>query len=92
MAHIISVLGHLLRDMLVEDGWTLEWERQGKCHMSKGGHHRGFPLNVGIPVGLVKSIAATAGWDAKRFEEIKAKVLESPASPAARARSDQPLH
>jgi hypothetical protein len=70
MAHIVSVLGSTLRDMLLRDGWTLEWERKGRCQVSKGGKQRGFPLNVGIPVKLVKSYAQDAGWDAAKFEDL----------------------
>lgn len=92
MAHIISVLGHTLRDMLAADGWAVVWERRGHCQMSKGDKHRSFPLNVGIPVKLVKSIAETAGWSTERFEEIKGKVLQNATAPSARARSDEPLH
>jgi hypothetical protein len=76
MAHIISVLGESLREMLILDGWTLDWERNARCAVSKDGKFpRGFPLHVGLPVRLVKSIADTAGWDAARFEELYHQVI-----------------
>lgn len=78
MAHIVSVIGHTLRDMLLADGWTPEWERNGHCHMrSPTGKHRGFPLNALIPVHLVKSIADTAAWSAERFEELRTLAIPS---------------
>jgi len=81
MAHIVSVLGHRLRDMLLQDGWKLEWERQGCCHVSKGGKQRGFPLNVALPVKDVKSYAKDASWDARRFDELmQSTIVKLPAA------------
>lgn len=76
MAHIVSITGHTLRDMLIAESWTQEWERDGKCHMRPplGGVPRGFPLSAALPVELVKSIAKNAGWTARQFEDIRSRV------------------
>ena len=80
--HIISVTGTVLRDMLVEDGWTAK-ERAGKCRCTKDGHpDRGFPLSTTLDLKLVKSIAETAGWGAAHFDELRRRVMAKP-SPSA---------
>lgn len=84
MAHIVSVIGHRLRDMLLLDRWEMLWERAGHCHLrSPRGKHRGFPLNSVVPLKLVKSISETAGWSTDRFEELRQQVLPVGASELA---------
>jgi hypothetical protein len=82
MPHITSILGATLRDMLVADGWVVQFlHKNGHTYLTKGDKNVGFRVNAVIDVKYVKAIAHNkAGWTAERFEEIRFRVLSSPAA------------
>jgi hypothetical protein len=71
VAHYLSLPSRRLAEILIADGWIVEWHRAGEAEFVKP-NHQSISITLNYPASLkrVRSVCANAKLTAERFEEL----------------------